>query len=239
METPCGMCGSRPAEPREHYSALCSLCERCAERYTAWDCPTCGTSMGGVRELAGTLCHICEGRAAWSTLPPQAQAKIDDLLCSSDSIGKVFDVVREYLGQSRTIDLGRRVYSYRHGVLSEQGRIKPKPDTMVEDALAKVKALNGRPVAIEARWLDESRGWCVGMGVILRRPSRWHPLFDERSLAWFPPRAANGRSAAEEATSKGQAVADELGVPFHFADPDTPDTGYPRWWDTLVTDSAN
>lgn len=37
---------------------------------------------------------------------------------------------------------------------------------------------------------------------------------------------------AQQATEQGQAVAQHVGVPFHFTSPTTPDVHLPRWWDT-------
>lgn len=168
--------------------------------------------------------------AVWASLPVSLREEIDGLLCQHKHIKALVAFV-EQPGQPRQgIPLGKELLSYRQVVLYEQGLLQPEPETTVAQILDKAASLDRAPVAIEARWDGDYRGWMVDlMGILPRSPSG----FDEVRLAMLPPRRDSGTTPEEEALAKGQAVADRLGVPFYFADPENPDINHPRWWDTL------
>jgi hypothetical protein len=109
----------------------------------------------------------------------------------------------------------------------------PEPD--IADLRSKIAALGAPPLAIEAIWDGDSRGWLVLLLAIARSEAG---ELTELQLGQFRDptgdmRIFNGQvppwPEAERATSVGQALAEELHVPFHFASPDAPGTDGPRW----------
>ncbi|GAA1001760.1 hypothetical protein GCM10009555_106860 [Acrocarpospora macrocephala] len=125
--------------------------------------------------------------------------------------------------------------------LAEQGLVDlEEPPVGVPQLIEMVNAISEPVVAVEALWDGDTQGWFVKLVAIVQRPGRHHHRLDERPLALFRRgsdlRLFNGEvppwPEAVEAAEKGQAVARSLGVPFHFASPDTPDDGLPRWWDS-------
>ncbi|GAB4103562.1 hypothetical protein GCM10028790_25810 [Micromonospora taraxaci] len=128
----------------------------------------------------------------------------------------------------------------RSAQLRAAGLVEPEePAIEVPQLVEAVTAVTEPVVALEALWDGDTQGWFVRLYAIVRRPSCHHPCFDELPLAGFRHgsdiRLFRGEvppwPEAAEAVEKGQAAASSIGVPFYFANPDTPDYG-PRWWDS-------
>ncbi|MBB2948286.1 hypothetical protein FB565_008069 [Actinoplanes lutulentus] len=128
----------------------------------------------------------------------------------------------------------------RQNELAGQGLLQPPPAPPTTDQLiAKVTAISEPLAAVEACWDGDTQGWFVVLVAIVRRPGPRHPDFDEADLCVLrfggDIRLFNGQvppwPEAVRATEQGQAVAQRMGVPFHFASPDEPDDEAPRWWD--------
>jgi hypothetical protein len=98
------------------------------------------------------------------------------------------------------------------------------PDSLDIPALAsRAAALAGQVAAIEALWDgDTVHDWFVVLVAVLDDPAGEGHLATVYHRPGGPP---PGTAAAEA----GQALADSLGVPFHFASPDAPDDEAPRW----------
>ncbi|MEY9947555.1 hypothetical protein [Kitasatospora sp. GAS1066B] len=88
-----------------------------------------------------------------------------------------------------------------------------------------VGALPGRPVAIEAVWDGDTEGWFVVLLALTDDPQSEHQLALVRHGGDI--RLFNGTvppwPEAREAEQAGRALADHLGVRFHFPSPDRPD----------------
>ncbi|MEU1228278.1 hypothetical protein [Streptomyces sp. NPDC005828] len=105
----------------------------------------------------------------------------------------------------------------------------------LESLAAKASGCPGPVAAIEAIWDgDTVHDWFVILLAVSTEPA------GERQLATVhretavrhlgEARAAESRRpAAAAAEEAGRALARHLSVPFHFASPDTPDDGAPRW----------
>ena len=129
----------------------------------------------------------------------------------------------------------------RSAELERRGLVEsePPPPTTAQ-LIERAAAITAPVVAVEALWDGDSRGWCVDLVAIVRRPSRHHERFDEVPLNVLRHggdiRLFNGQvppwPEAQQATEQGQTVAQHFGVPFHFTGPATPDVDLPRWWDT-------
>ena len=164
--------------------------------------------------------------ATWSSLPPAMRQEVDDLLCRHEWFRATVLLART--GQL-ALELAQELVAHRQEVLYAQGRIPPEPETTVAELLDEVASLATAPAAIEACWDGDSRGWLVDLVAILPGLGSG---FDEVTLAVLHQRRESETTPAEEALTKGQAVADRLGVPFYFYDPEHPDIDHPRWWDT-------
>ncbi|GIJ48047.1 hypothetical protein Val02_49330 [Virgisporangium aliadipatigenens] len=94
-------------------------------------------------------------------------------------------------------------------------------------------------LAVEAFWDGDTRGWFIFLVAVVRRPGRHNDRFDEVPLTVLRSggdiRLFNGQvppwPEAQQAFEQGRAVAQQLGVPFHFASPQEPNEDLPRWWD--------
>nr|WP_237417996.1 hypothetical protein [Actinomadura rayongensis] len=122
----------------------------------------------------------------------------------------------------------------RYAVLGKRFHRSPTAPLDLDALTAKVQALPHRPAAIEAVWDGDSEGWFVLLLAITLDPRAEHHLAIVQHGTDL--RLFNGTvppwPEAEEATTVGRTLAERLGVPFHFASPQTPDNEAPRWWDT-------
>lgn len=98
-----------------------------------------------------------------------------------------------------------------------------RPDPLdIPSLVIRAAALPGRVAAVEAVWDgDTVHDWFVLLVAVLDRPT------GEGHLATVH-RGPGGSSAGTAAAEAGRALADYLGVPFHFASPDIPDDEAPR-----------
>ncbi|MFD3377628.1 MULTISPECIES: hypothetical protein [unclassified Streptomyces] len=135
--------------------------------------------------------------------------------------------VRSVWDALRPLGLGlheaERVVHSRYEALAGQVQRTPPDPLDVPSLAARAAALPGRVAAIEALWDgDTVHDWFVVLVAVLECPD------GEGHLATVYHRSddSSARTAAAEA---GQALADHLGVPFHFASPEIPDDQAPRW----------
>ncbi|MFG3117536.1 hypothetical protein ACGF4C_24470 [Streptomyces sp. NPDC048197] len=101
---------------------------------------------------------------------------------------------------------------------------RAQPDPLDVSSLAtRAGAHPGRVAAIEALWDgDTLHDWFVLLVAILDDPA------GERHLATVYHRRG-GPPPGIAADKAGRALAQYLGVPFHFPSPDVPDDEAPRW----------
>ncbi|MGS2640875.1 hypothetical protein [Streptosporangium sp. LJ11] len=178
----------------------------------------------------------------WAALSPQVRGRIDEQLRRQRLIEAIV-----LLRSEGGFDLAPDLYEMQNMLrersvwLAEQGLVDlEEPPVQVPQLIGMVNAISEPVVAVEVLWDGDTQGWFVELVAIVQRPGRYHHRFDERPLALFRRgsdlRLFNGEvppwPEAVEAAEKGQAVARSLGVPFHFASPDTPDDESPRWWDS-------
>ncbi|MEV2251767.1 hypothetical protein AB0I94_14505 [Streptomyces sp. NPDC050147] len=110
----------------------------------------------------------------------------------------------------------------RYEALGDQVRRRPADPLETPSLAARVAALPGRVAAVEALWDgDTVHDWFVELVAVLDAPE------GEGQVAIVYRRP--DRSPADAAIEAGQALADHLGVPFHFASPKAPDDQAPRW----------
>ncbi|MEV6927412.1 hypothetical protein AB0M46_23305 [Dactylosporangium sp. NPDC051485] len=180
--------------------------------------------------------------AWWSAIDPRLLERIDSLLCTDQLIAAVFLLRQEgprqpppglYEAQDLLVE--------RRAELDRQGLLKPAPPPLTTAQLIeKAEAVTAPIVAVEAFWDGDTQGWFVVLVAIVRRPGRSHDHFDEAPLTVLQHgsdiRLFNGQvppwPEAQQAIEQGRAVAQHVGVPFHFASPGEPSDDMPRWWDT-------
>ena len=159
----------------------------------------------------------------WPYLEEQTRREIDTEVLRDRRIA----ALKAASDALRPLGLGLReaqdVVHARYDALGDRVR-RRQPDPLDLSSLAARAAEHpGRVAAIEAFWDgDTVHDWFVVLVAVLEDPD------GERHLATVYHRA-NGPRPAIAAAEAGQALADHLGVPFHFASPDVPDDEAPRW----------
>lgn len=159
----------------------------------------------------------------WTYLEEQTRREVDTNVLRDRQMMAV-KAVWEAL---RPLGLGLReaeqVVHARYEALGDRVQHRP-PDPLDIPALAsRAAALPGQVAAVEALWDgDTVHDWFVVLVAVLNDPAgEGHLATVYRRPDGPPP----GTAAAEA----GRALADSLGVPFHFASPDVPDDEAPRW----------
>lgn len=109
----------------------------------------------------------------------------------------------------------------------------------MESLAALASGILARVVAVEAVWDgDTVHDWFVNLLAVTEDPAGEHALATvywgtgARALETEGADAGPLSPHAAAATRAGTALAGHLGVPFHFASPEKPDDGAPRWRDT-------
>jgi hypothetical protein len=180
--------------------------------------------------------------AWWNAIDPRLLEQLDKLLCTNRLIPAIALLRREG-GQQPPPDLyeTQDLLIERRAELDRQGLLEPvPPPPATAQLIEKAEAVTARILAIEAFWDGDTQGWFVVLVAIVRRPGAYHDRFDEVPLTVLRHggdiRLFTGQvppwPEAQQAIEQGQAVAQHLGVPFHFASPEKPDDELPRWWET-------
>ncbi|MEU3777814.1 hypothetical protein AB0F11_32410 [Streptomyces sp. NPDC032472] len=116
-------------------------------------------------------------------------------------------------------------------------RVARTPDSPldVESLAALASGCPGRVVAVEAVWDgDTVHDWFTVLLAITAGPAGEHhlaTLHHGTAVRYLGAGATSGgrHPSAAAAARAGRALAERLGVPFHFGSPDTPDDDAPRW----------
>jgi len=116
-----------------------------------------------------------------------------------------------------------RVVHARYKALGDRVQRTPPDPLDLPSLAARTEAFQGRVAAVEAFWDgDTVHDWFVLLVAVLNSPDGESHL---ATVYHHPDGTPPGVAAAEA----GRALADHLGVPFHFASPDSPDDAAPRW----------
>ncbi|SNY44080.1 hypothetical protein [Paractinoplanes atraurantiacus] len=175
-----------------------------------------------------------------TTLTPELQARVDELLCERNVLGALVLLCRDAgLQPPPSIHETQDFLHARQRELDRLGRVQPEPPPpTTEQLIAEAAAIPAPIAAIEAYWDGDTQGWHVVLVAVVRRPSSRHPTFDEVRLTIVDGggdiRLFNDQappwSDEQSATAQGQAIAAHFSVPFFFASPDLPVLDPPRWW---------
>ncbi|MFH8982936.1 hypothetical protein [Streptomyces varsoviensis] len=159
----------------------------------------------------------------WAYLDEWTRQEVDaDVLRDRPLLAVV--CVREAL---RPLGVGlheaERVVHARYEALGDRVQHTPPDPLDLPSLAARAAALPGRVAAVEALWDgDTVHDWFVVLVAVLDAPE------GEGHLAAVYQRRG-GAPPVDAAAKAGRTLADHLGVPFHFASPDTPDDEAPRW----------
>ncbi|WP_435187249.1 hypothetical protein [Streptomyces sp. bgisy126] len=168
----------------------------------------------------------------WDYLEERTRTEVDaDVLRD-----RRFTAVRTVWAALRPLGLGlyeaEKVVHARYEALGDRVARTPPDPLDLPSLAARAAGLPGRPVAVEALWDgDTVHDWFVVLVAVLDGPAGEGHLATVLHRRDGPPPAA----AAAEA---GHALADHLGVPFHFPSPHVPDDGAPRWRTTTKDGAA-
>lgn len=171
----------------------------------------------------------------WEALPAGIRTQVDGYVLQ-DGLMRAINLVWE-AGRARGIGLreAQNIVHLRYVHLGD--RVARTPDDPIDlDSLAALAhGIRAKVVAVEAVWDgDTVHGWFVNLLAITDDPAGQKGLATiywgaaERALDGADTGGLHHPSAAA-ATRAGTALAAHLGVPFHFASPDTPDDEAPRW----------
>ncbi|HEX5406286.1 MAG TPA: hypothetical protein VFX16_28760 [Pseudonocardiaceae bacterium] len=167
-----------------------------------------------------------DAAAGWELIPSEVRDRIDDLLRRRSHLQAIRVLVQQ---QALSLSDAQQISGMRFTTLHDRGEIEPLPEITIESLLAPARALAERIVAIEAYWDGDSFGWHAALVAIIERPSQQHSRFDEVHLGLL------GQADTDDIAT-ARAVAEALGVPFHFTQPERADIDLPRWWDTTERD---
>ncbi|WP_444950069.1 hypothetical protein [Micromonospora ureilytica] len=183
--------------------------------------------------------------AWWVALNRQLQDRIDELLCTDRLIQAVVLLRREgQLHPSPGLYEAQDMLMRRRRELDSQGLVAPNAPPLKTAQLIELANAATPPVAaVEALWDGDTQGWFVRLMLIVHLKGQHHELYDEVSLTQISHgtdiRLFTGEvppwPEAVQAAEQGRAVAQHLGVPFHFSSPAAPDVDLPRWWDSQPT----
>ncbi|MFI2200394.1 hypothetical protein ACH47Z_06325 [Streptomyces sp. NPDC020192] len=159
----------------------------------------------------------------WTYLEDQTRHEVDTHVLDD----RPFLAVKAVWEALRPLGLGlneaQQLVSERYEALGDRVR-RREPDPLdVPSLAARATAHPGRVAAVEALWDgDTVHDWFVLLVAVLDDPS------GEARLATVC-RRPGGPLPGTAADEAGRALADHLGVPFHFTSPDAPDDEAPRW----------
>ncbi|WP_431046946.1 hypothetical protein ACQUSR_32950 [Streptomyces sp. P1-3] len=159
----------------------------------------------------------------WAYLPEQTRREVDANVLRDRRIAAI-KAVWEAL---RPLELGlceaEQMVHARYEALADRVQHRPPDPLDLPSLAARASGLPGRVAAVEALWDgDTVHDWFVLLVAVLDDPSGEGHLATVYHRPGSPPPSA-------AATEAGRALADRLGVPFHFASPDVPDHQAPRW----------
>ncbi|WP_457032571.1 hypothetical protein [Kitasatospora sp. P5_F3] len=169
----------------------------------------------------------------WAALSEQTRAEVDELVGLGRNVWAI-KVIRDAFEPPKPgIHAAVDVLNDRYLALGT-APFTPSPPLDLDRLYGTVRTLPTRPDAIEAVWDGDTTGWFVVLLAVTADPRTEHELgmirlgtdlrlFDGPPPAW---------PEATEADTIGRALAERLGLPFHFTSPDHPDDTAPRWWDT-------
>ncbi len=167
----------------------------------------------------------------WERLPAEIRSHVDELIADGKKLQAIMAICSMPDEPRPGLSECMQLLAERYAELEEPW-FRPSLPLNLDGLNEQIAALPHPPDAIEALWDGDSDGWFVCLLAVTLRPKAEHNLAFIRHGADM--RIFNGEvppwPEALEAAAIGRALAGRLGVPFHFASPDTPNIDLPRWW---------
>ncbi|MFH9576298.1 hypothetical protein [Streptomyces sp. NPDC017230] len=158
----------------------------------------------------------------WACLEERTRREVDENVlgdCRMTAVKAVWEALRP-LGLG--VHEAEQVVHARYETLGDRVQHRPPDPLDLPSLTVRAAELPGRVVAVEALWDgDTVHDWFVILVAVLDDPAGEGHLATVHNRPGGPP---PGTRAAEA----GRALADFLGVPFHFASPDIPGDEAPR-----------
>jgi hypothetical protein len=167
----------------------------------------------------------------WAYLEERTCQEVDADVLRDGRIAAVKSVWEALRPLGLGLHEAEKVVQARYEALGDRVRRRPPDPLDIPSLAARAAALPGRVAAVEALWDgDTVHGWFVVLVAVLGDPAGEGALATagESDLAIVHHRSGDPSPSAVAAEA-GRALADHLGVPFHFASPDDPDDEAPRW----------
>ncbi|MEU0631341.1 hypothetical protein [Streptomyces sp. NPDC005989] len=159
----------------------------------------------------------------WTYLEEQTRRKVDASVLRDRRLTAVKAVWEALRPLGVGLHEAEQVVRVRYEILGDRVQHRPPDPLGVSSLAARAAVHQGRVAAVEALWDgDTVHDWFVLLVAVLDDPA------GEGHLATVYQRPG-GRPLGTAAADAGQALANYLGVPFHFASPDIPDDQAPRW----------
>ncbi|CAM5477771.1 hypothetical protein SAVIM338S_03231 [Streptomyces avidinii] len=177
----------------------------------------------------------------WEQLPERIRRQVDGYVLQDRLMFAVRAVWQASRARGVGLHLAQELVSERYAHFGDRVARTPDSPLDLESLAARASGIEGRVVAVEAVWDgDTVHDWFVGLWAVTEDPPGDHEL---ATVYWrtgaraleaegIDPDSGPLRPHAAAATRAGTALAAHLGVPFHFASPQTPDDGLPRWRET-------
>lgn len=162
----------------------------------------------------------------WAYLEEQTRRKVDASVLGDRRMMAVKTVWEALYPLGLGLREAEQVVRARYEALSDRVQHRPPDPLDLPSLAARAAALPGQVAAVEALWDgDTVHDWFVVLVAVLDDPAGEGHLATVHHRPGGPPPGTAATAAAEA----GRALADSLGVPFHFASPDVPDDEAPRW----------
>ncbi|MES5820114.1 hypothetical protein [Streptomyces sp. RG80] len=159
----------------------------------------------------------------WAYLEERTRQEVDADVLRDRRIAAVKTVWEALRPLEVGLHHAEKVVQARYEALGDRVRHRPPDPLDTPSLVARAAALPGPVAAVEALWDgDTVHDWFVVLVAVLDDPA------GEGDLAIVHQRS-DGPSPSARAAEAGRALADHLGVPFHFPSPDVPDDEAPRW----------
>ncbi|WP_330296953.1 hypothetical protein [Streptomyces sp. NBC_00503] len=174
----------------------------------------------------------------WESLPEGIRRQVDGYVLQDRRMYAVRTVWQAGRAHGLGLNEAQELVHTRYEALGDRVALTPDSPLDLESLAARASGAPGRVAAIEAVWDgDTVHDWFVLLLAVTEDPPTDYEL---ATVYWRTGLRALEDSEADAgaldphaaaATRAGTALAEHLGVPFHFASPGTPDDEAPRWRD--------
>ncbi|WP_371616384.1 hypothetical protein [Streptomyces sp. NBC_00454] len=174
----------------------------------------------------------------WESLPEGIRRQVDGYVLQDRRMYAVRTVWQAGRAHGLGLNPAQELVQSRYEAFGDRVAFTPDSPLDLGSLAARASGAPGRVAAIEAVWDgDTVHDWFVLLLAVTEDPPAdyelatvyWRTGLRALEAEGADPGPLNPHAAA--ATRAGTALAERLGVPFHFASPGTPDDRVSRWRD--------